>query len=730
MGRPPGCCCNCILPVPYLGILKRYLYPTQIADYESLSSGSWSSGDFAEYVTFTAGVPTYGGTDFTYYYYVLTVPEESTDDVSVILQPLRYAITEPASAAGDFDMWVGSHASYKNWHPHNDENVSSWPANGRQAFVSDTLLPVSDASHYDNTSPSRLTLFYMPHYRSPLELWDVHTSYNPTSVVSPLPVPRNWTVRPKYMWIRKNGSAYESLVDFTDFNDAADSATGISNGLATATSVTNGMTLYFAAAAATSLNKVAWDLDWVAGDTIELDVWFEMHARPRTGSRTGTKYVVAALPRHQVGTSARYPVRSVYATAVSGATYSLNSNPMVSLYDIDVSVGFNPATHTYSFDHGTHDWHAGDGSAGAQKARNISAATGSSASYVSIGTASSGTGNVTPGMPAGWAVDDNLWLICETANETVTAPTGWTSVTNSPQGTGTAGGTGATAMSVFWRRAETGDTAPTITDPGDHCIAQIVATRGGVTSGAPYDVTAGAVESSDIDPGEMPAVTTTVDGEIVLLCAAYHQNLNLVPPLRFASFTNAGLTGLTVLSDATYNVGNGGGLGIAIGTKTTAGSTGTTDVSWNQSSTPVAGKHAFLTIAIANTAEATGWQFTINSKQLTWLGTVNGGTYDGYKVQYTLDWGEEIAVLTLSGETPAGAWILPFQKYRPQNSGDYITSVTDRIEGSLVCGPCGVFDWLGTTVFERWDGTRASTYSPPALDPFYPESITVAKANQ
>jgi len=708
-------------------MLKRYLYPTQIADYESLSSASWSTGDFAEYVTFNFGVPTYGGTDFTYYYYVLTVPEESTDDVSVILQPLRYAITEPTSASGNFDMWVGPHAAYKNFHPFFDEAVGTTLSGSRHAFVSNTLLPVSNASHYNNTSPSRLTLHYMPHYLSPIELWDLHTSYNPTSVVSPLPLPINWTVRPKYMWIRKNGASYESMVDFTAFNDSLDTATGHINGLAAATSVTNGMTLYFAAAGVTFLNKVAWDFDWVAGDTIELDVWFEMHARPRSGSRTGTKYVVAALPRHQVGTSAQFPVKSQYSTQPDA---SLNHDPSLFLQDIEVSVGLDPALHTYSFNHGTHGWHAGDGSAGAQKARNISAATASTASYVSIGTAASGTGDITPGMPLGWAVNDNLWLICETANETITSPTGWAAVTNSPQGTGTAGGAAATAMSVFWKRAETGDTAPTITDPGDHCIAQIVATRGGVTSGAPYSVTAGAVEAVDIDPGEMPTVTTNVNGQLVLLCAAFNKHLNLVPPLRFASFTNAGLTGLTVVSDATYNVGNGGGLGIAIGTKTTAGSTGTTDVSWNESSTPVSGRHALLTIGVKNTAKATGWQFAINSKQLVWHGTINGGTYDGYRAEYVLDWGREIAVLTVSGMTPAGAWILPFQKYRPQNSGDYITTVTDRIEGSLICGPCGVFDWLGATVFERWDGSRASTYSPPALDPFYPSSITVAKANQ
>ena len=724
MGRPPSCSCHCVVPVPYPGVLSRYLYPTQIADYESLSSVSWSSGDFAEYYTIPFGVTTYGGFDFNYYYHVMTVPEESTDDVSVILQPIRYAITEPGSSGGNYEMWHKPTAEYFGF--------PDWYRGG--SLASNTLLPVSDASHFNNTSPTSLRIFYMPLTRTPTqsapqELWALHTiQSSPGESV----VPINWTVRPKYMWIRKNGVAYESLVDFSAWNTYLDTATGYATGLdRTQERIPH---LSFNKSGLSGLSTVAWDFDWVAGDTVEFDIWYEMHARPRVGSGTGRKYVVAAIPRHRTVNSAQWPV-TISGVIAGGAYYSKNHNPQFEFRDIEVSVGLNPETHTYSFDHGTHDWHPGDGSAGTQKARNISAVTGS-ASYVSIGTAASGTGNVTPGLPAGWAVNDKLWLICETANETVSAPTGWTSVTNSPQGTGIAGGIEATALSVFWRRAETGDTDPTITDPGDHCIAQIVATRGGATPGldisaAPYDVTAGDIEGpADIDPGEMPTVTTTVDEELVLLCAAYHQNLNLAPPLRFASFTNAGLTGITVHSDATYDVGNGGGLGIAIGTKTTAGSTGTTEVSWNESSIPMTGKHAFLTIAIKNIADAAKWTFFINSGRLIWYGKINGGTYDGYGVAYTLDWSREIATLEIVGTTPAGEYLTPWKLYRPQSSGDYTTTVTDRDEGSLVSGPCGVFNWLGTTVFERWDGPRAATYSPPAMDPFYPASITVVKANQ
>lgn len=218
--------------------------------------------------------------------------------------------------------------------------------------------------------------------------------------------------------------------------------------------------------------------------------------------------------------------------------------------------------------------------------------------FVSAGTASSSTGNATPGLPSGWAEHDIFLLVCETANETVSAPSGWTAVGGSPQGTGTAGGASSTAMHVFWRRATSSESAPTVTDPGDHCIAQIFAIRGCVRSGDPWNASGGNVEASSVDPGTATAITSTSNDSLIFIAAGYHQNLSLLPPTRFAAFTNASLSSLTVRSDSTYSSGNGGGLGVATGILATAGSTGTTTVSWNQSSTPVAGFHAFVVLAL------------------------------------------------------------------------------------------------------------------------------------
>jgi len=79
------------------------------------------------------------------------------------------------------------------------------------------------------------------------------------------------------------------------------------------------------------------------------------------------------------------------------------------------------------------------------------------AAYQAAGTAAAATNNITVAWPTHQIGDIGL-LIVETANQAVTlsTPAGFVEVTNSPQGTGTAGGTTATRLSVFWARATSG----------------------------------------------------------------------------------------------------------------------------------------------------------------------------------------------------------------------------------------------------------------------------------
>ena len=195
--------------------------------------------------------------------------------------------------------------------------------------------------------------------------------------------------------------------------------------------------------------------------------------------------------------------------------------------------------------------------------------------YQAAGTVKSGTGAVTPTWPTHQAGDVAL-LIVETANQSISlsTPAGFAEVTNSPQGTGTAGGTSATRLAVYWKRATTSsESNPTVADSGDHQIAQIITFRGVIDSGNPWDVTVGSVASSASTAVSIPGATTTVGDTLIVTIVA---NATDTTSAQTSGWTNANLTSLTERLDENTKSGNGGGFGIATGEKTVAGAYGTT----------------------------------------------------------------------------------------------------------------------------------------------------------
>jgi len=216
--------------------------------------------------------------------------------------------------------------------------------------------------------------------------------------------------------------------------------------------------------------------------------------------------------------------------------------------------------------------------------------------FVAAGTVASGTGAITPALPAGVQANDILLLFLETANQAIsisnqnggtwTQVTGsisnqnggtWTQVTGSPQGTGTAGGTAATRLTVFWSRYNGTQGAPTVSDSGNHQLGRMIAIRGATTSGDPWDVTAGGVEAASDTSGSIPGATTTVANDLVVVAIATSLP-DADSTAKFSGWTNANLSGLTERTDNTVKAGNGGGLAIATGGKATAGAYGATTV--------------------------------------------------------------------------------------------------------------------------------------------------------
>lgn len=188
---------------------------------------------------------------------------------------------------------------------------------------------------------------------------------------------------------------------------------------------------------------------------------------------------------------------------------------------------------------------------------------------VAVGTGSSGTGNITPALPTGWAADDILVLITESSpSEPVTAPTGWTNM-------GVPTGNGASQMGVFWKRAVSGETAPTVLDSGNHTHGIIIAFRGCITTGSPWNASqsdtnalnGGTAASSN----RITGVTTTVANCLVFGCMTASSG---TAGAFFSSWTDGSLGSVTEQIDFS-GTGTVRHIGGVTGTKAVAGATGT-----------------------------------------------------------------------------------------------------------------------------------------------------------
>ena len=214
-----------------------------------------------------------------------------------------------------------------------------------------------------------------------------------------------------------------------------------------------------------------------------------------------------------------------------------------------------------------------------------------------------GTGNVTVTLPAHVA-DDILVLITETANEAVTAPSGWAEVAASPQGTGTAGGGSATRAQVFWlRAASAAETDPTVTDPGDHVLVRVLLIRGCRTSGSPIDVAAGDVESAGSSSISIPGATTATDDCLVMLVCTWADDSSAS---NATGISNADLASISQRRNAGTTQGNGGGFYIATANKATAGAYGATTGSLSLGSS-AQGRISFALASLAAPAFKPAW---------------------------------------------------------------------------------------------------------------------------
>lgn len=126
-------------PIPLNGMLYRMMTAVEIADYEGLATGSWSSGS-------TGNINGLANSAWQclYHHRVQTTPSVP---YSVILPPVRYSIACPSSDGGTYDFWndLGTILGYVGY----AHQPTNWGGSGLYG-LSDKLLPSGHFAEFAN----------------------------------------------------------------------------------------------------------------------------------------------------------------------------------------------------------------------------------------------------------------------------------------------------------------------------------------------------------------------------------------------------------------------------------------------------------------------------------------------------------------------------------------------------------------------------------------------------
>jgi hypothetical protein len=165
---------------------------------------------------------------------------------------------------------------------------------------------------------------------------------------------------------------------------------------------------------------------------------------------------------------------------------------------------------------------------------------------------------------------------------------------------------------VFWKRAGASESSVSVADTGDHQVATIYAFRGCISSGNPVDTWGQATSSTNlvdsnynwlgsitsfVNDASGATLSTSVDDCAVLNIVAHGVDSNTTT-IRFGTATH--LTGYAEQAgEIATNAGTGGGLSMAFGVKSAAGTVLSISGSNNMSGGPnTAAKAGMYVIAL------------------------------------------------------------------------------------------------------------------------------------
>lgn len=210
---------------------------------------------------------------------------------------------------------------------------------------------------------------------------------------------------------------------------------------------------------------------------------------------------------------------------------------------------------------------------------------------VSVGTAFSGTGTPTATLPGTHTTNDILVLCIQQSNESnYAAPTGYTRL--GPQnGIGAAATAGSVKLCLFWKRDNGSESAPTLTDSGDHTYGVMFAVRGCPTTGDPFRMigqnwkfTASTTGTGDVGTiRQVNSLVVTIFAHAIDSASA-----------QSSGQTNATLSNVTEQFDGSTTDGTGGGIAIISGEATAVGEIAATTVTWASSTVDVSTTISFV----------------------------------------------------------------------------------------------------------------------------------------
>lgn len=189
-----------------------------------------------------------------------------------------------------------------------------------------------------------------------------------------------------------------------------------------------------------------------------------------------------------------------------------------------------------------------------------------------IGTQASGDASGPTVNFSSTNADDIILLFVESNNEAVSAPDGtWTEAPDSPISNA---GTNPTRLTVFWKRSPGSETSVSVADSGDHTTAQVIVFQDVIASGNPFDVTTQATGTGTAVT--VPGDTTTGANRLIVIGVV--SSRDSTSTTNFSSWANTDLSSVTERNDRGSDLGTGGCLGIATGTKAVAGAYGNSTV--------------------------------------------------------------------------------------------------------------------------------------------------------